>query len=373
MIDTTYGDMARAYFVSSGSEAVEAALKFTRQFFLECKPAQPSRVNFICRKQSYHGTTLGALSVGGHVGRRALFEPLLSTNVGQVSPCFAYRPAYDAPNEKVLVELLEEELEKEFQRLGPHTVAAFIAEPVVGAALGCVPAVPGYFSAVRIICDRHGALLIMDEIMSGCGRVCPESSAKYAQPLHAYQDPLVGTVPDILTIGKGLGGGFLPLAGMLVSRNVVETLKKGSGAFMHGQTFQGHPVTCRAALEVQKIIKEDDIVAGASKRGHQLEKLLKARLADHPAVGSIRGKGLFWGIEFVADKKTKVPFEPSKGVAFGIHALGKCSQLHCRPKWELTLYRPQATLQYQLISWYWYCRWHQRRPHPAVPGLHLHC
>lgn len=323
IIDSTYGDMARAFFVSSGSEAVEAALKFARQYFIEKLPREPERINFICRKQSYHGTTLGALSAGGHTARRALFEPMLGTNVGKVSPCHAYRPAFDAPDEASLVRLLAQELEDEFQRLGPHTVAAFIAEPIVGAALGCVPAVPGYFQAMKEVCKRHGALLIMDEIMSGCGRTCPVPTEKYPQPLHAYQDPLIGTVPDILTIGKGLGGGFLPIAGMIVGRDVVDTLRKGSGSFAHGQTFQGHPMACRSALEVQRIIREDGLVARAAERGRELERLLKARLADHPHVGSIRGKGLFWAIEFVANKDTKQPFDPALGVAEGLHALGK--------------------------------------------------
>lgn len=316
--------MARAFVVSSGSEAVESALKLARQYHLEKQPSEPQRSHFIARQQSYHGTTLGALAVGGHVARRALFEPILSLNTSRVSPCYAYRGAKDIFEfERSYVRRLEAELDAEFQRVGPSNVAAFIAEPVVGAALGCVPAAQGYFQAVRRVCDKYGALLIMDEVMCGIGRVGPEPTERFPKPLHAWQDPLIGVAPDIMMMGKGLGGGYMPVAAMLANHKVIGALQRGTGAFSHGQTYQGHPLACRAALEVQTIIKQDDLVANVRKQGALLGELLKEKLSTHPAVGDIRGKGLFWGIEFVTDKATKEPFEASEAVAMGIHELGK--------------------------------------------------
>ncbi|KAK0280258.1 hypothetical protein LTR35_008026 [Friedmanniomyces endolithicus] len=323
LVDSTGGEMARAFFISSGSEAIEAALKLARQYFIEKKPAEPHRTQFIARHQSYHGTTLGALAVGGHVARRALYEPLLSGNNSLVSPCYSYRGLKDATeSEDSYVRRLETELDAEFHRLGPHKVAAFVAEPVVGAALGCVPPIKGYFEAVRRVCDRHGALLILDEIMCGSGRTGPVPTARYPKPLHAWQDPLVGVLPDIMVVAKGLGGGYMPIAAMLANHKVMDALQQGSGSFGHGQTYQGHPLACRAALEVQRIVQEQDLVSNVRKQGVLLGKLLKARLGPHPAVGDVRGKGLFWGIEFVRDKGTKEPFAPSDAVAMGIHELG---------------------------------------------------
>lgn len=323
LIDSTCGDMSRAFIIGSGSEANEAALKFARQYYIEKKPSEPARVNFISRRLSYHGTTLGALGAGGHAARRRLFEPLLNQNTFHVSPCFAYRPPEAGLTAVAIVKWLEDELENMFQRIGPQTVAAFIAEPVVGAALGCVASLPGYFEAMQRVCHRHGALVIMDEIMCGVGRVGPRPTERYPQPLHAYQDPSVGIVPDILTLGKGLGGGFLPVAAMLIRKEVIGVLNAGTGAFSHGQTYQGHPMACRAALEVQRIIRENDLVANVRDQGKLLGALLSARLLSHKHVGSVRGSGLFWGIEFVADQHTKRPFDPLDNVATKIHQLGK--------------------------------------------------
>ncbi|KAK3110202.1 hypothetical protein LTR53_015758 [Teratosphaeriaceae sp. CCFEE 6253] len=323
LIDSTDGEMARAFFISSGSEAIEAALKLARQYHLEKKPSEPQRCHFIARQQSYHGTTLGALGVGGHVARRSLFEPLLSGNCSRVSACYAYRGMKHVDeHDKTYVQRLEAELEAEFQRLGPSTVAAFVAEPVVGAALGCVPSVKGYFEAVKRVCDRHGALLIMDEIMCGTGRVGPAPTDRFPKPLHAWQDPLVGVAPDIMTLGKGLGGGYMPIAAMLANHKVIGALQHGTGAFGHGQTYQGHPVACAAALEVQRIISEQGLVRNIRRQGALLGKLLHERLDGHFAVGDIRGKGLFWGIEIVSHKGTKEPFAPGDAVAMGVHELG---------------------------------------------------
>jgi adenosylmethionine-8-amino-7-oxononanoate aminotransferase len=323
LIDSTEGEMARVFVISSGSEAMEAALKLTRQYHLEKKPSEPQRCHFIARNQSYHGTTLGALAAGGHLARRALYEPMLSKTNSRVSPCYAYRGKQAIiESDSSYVQRLEAELDAEFQRIGPQKVAAFIAEPVVGAALGCVPAVKGYFAAVRRVCDRYGALLIMDEIMSGCGRVGPEPTQRYPKPLHAWQDPLIGVTPDLMTIGKGLGGGYQPVAAVLANHKVVDVLFNGTGAFSHGQTYQGHPVACRAAVEVQRIIRDENLIDNVRKQGALLGKLLQEQIGSHWAVGDIRGKGLFWGIEFVADKAVKKPFEPSEAIAMGIHEFG---------------------------------------------------
>ncbi|OQO05796.1 hypothetical protein B0A48_09891 [Cryoendolithus antarcticus] len=333
LTSSTNNIMTRAFFTSSGSEAIEAALKMARQYFLEKQQPEPQRTHFIGREQSYHGTTVGALGVGGHRARRKLYEPMLSKNASFVSACFSYRGRLSVDEiDKAYVARLEAELEAEFQRVGPRNVVAFIAEPVVGAALGCVPSVPGYFAAMRRVCDKHGALLIMDEIMCGTGRVGPAPTAAYPNPLHAWQDPSVGVAPDIMTMGKALGGGVLPVAAMLVNERIVNVLAQGSGAFSHGQTYQAHPLACRAALEVQQIIKNDDLVSNVREQGALLGKLLKRSLADHPCVGDIRGQGLFWGIEFVQDKAIKEPFNPADGVATGIHELGM------RPPFNISIY-----------------------------------
>lgn len=343
LIDSTNGEMARAFFVSSGSESIEAALKMARQYHLEkCSP-EPQRVHFIGRQQSYHGTTLGALAAGGHLARRAIYEPMLSKNHTFVSPCFAYRGKSSTETDGAYVRRLEDELDAEFQRIGPNSVAAFIAEPIVGAALGCVTSVSGYFKAARRVCDRYGALLILDEIMCGSGRVGPASSARYPKPLHAWQDPSVGVVPDMMTLGKGLGGGYQPIAAMLASHKVIDVLARGSGAFSHGQTYQAHPLACRAALEVQRIIRDDDLVSNVRAQGKLLGQLLRDKLSSHPHVGNIRGQGLFWGVELVKDKATRTPFDPIHAVAMGIHELGKLRDpCRCGFCWRQWFHKAQS-------------------------------
>jgi len=282
---STHGHMTKLFVVSSGSEAMEAAMKLARQYFLEVATPQPQRTIFIGRKESYHGNTLGSLSMSGHVARRSLFEPMLLGNISRVSACNAYRGMKRGETTEQYVARLAEELNDEFVRVGPETVIAFVAEPVVGAALGCVPAVPGYFKAMKAVCDKYGALLILDEIMCGMGRT---------GSLHAWEQE--GVVPDIQTIGKGLGGGYAAVAGILINRRVVNALEQGTGAFSHGQTYQGHPVACAAALEVQRIIREHGLLANVRQMGTLLETLLKQKLGNHPHVGDIRGRGLFWGV-----------------------------------------------------------------------------
>ncbi|PGH21450.1 hypothetical protein AJ80_03241 [Polytolypa hystricis UAMH7299] len=321
LVDSTGGKLSKVFIVSSGSEAMEAAMKLTRQYYLELPQPQPQRTKFIARKLSYHGITLGALAMSGHVVRREPFEPLLMPNISHVSPCNAYRGKLDGESDADYVARLAEELDAKFRELGPETVCAFVAEPIVGAALGAVPAVPGYFAAMRAVCDRYGVLLILDEVMAGMGR---------SGTLHAWEQE--GVVPDIQTIGKGLGGGYAPVAGLLIKENIVEALDKGTGSFRHGQTYQGHPVACAAALAVQKVIKERNLLENVREMGALLESLLSQRLEDHPHVGNIRGKGLFWGIEFVKDKATKEPFDPGLNIAVQIQDLA------ITPKYSFSLY-----------------------------------
>lgn len=330
LIDSTVGEMARVFVVSSGSEAMEAALKLARQYHLEKTPAEPKRTQFIARQQSYHGATLGVLAAGGHMSRRAMYEGILATNNHRVSPCYPYRGLTSASeSDQSYVDRLEAELEAEFQRVGPERVAAFIAEPVGGVALGCVAPVPGYFKAVRRVCDKYGALLIFDEIMCGTGRIGPEPTDDYPMPLHAWQDPLVGVTPDIMTLGKSLGGGFIPIAAIMATHKVVDQLRKGTGGFAHAQTYQGHPLACRAAAEVLRIIYEEGLVANVRRQGALLGALLQEKVAGHWAVGQVRGKGLFWGIEFVANKTTKEAFPSAESIALRIQELGE-STSPCR-------------------------------------------
>lgn len=290
------GGLAYTYFVSGGSEAIEASLKIARQYFVE--RGEPERRHFIARRQSYHGNTLGALSAGGNAWRREPYAPLLSPAFSHVSPAFAYREKRESEQDAAFAARLAAELEAEFQRLGPDTVAAFIAEPVVGATAGCVAAPEGYFKAVREICDRHGALLILDEVMCGMGRT---------GTLHAWEQE--GISPDIQAIAKGLGGGYQPIGAMLARGSIVDTIRDGSGAFQHGHTYLAHPLACAAALEVQHIIRDEKLLDRVKERGRQLELRLTERFGNHRHVGDIRGRGLFWAIELVEDRASRKPFE----------------------------------------------------------------
>jgi adenosylmethionine-8-amino-7-oxononanoate aminotransferase len=312
------GGLAYVYFVSGGSEAVEASIKLARQYFVEV--GQPQRRQFIARRQSYHGNTLGALAAGGNAWRREPYAPLLSSAFSHVTPAFAYHEKRDQETEAAFVARLAAELEGEFQRLGPDTVAAFIAEPVVGATAGCVPAPEGYFKAVREICSRHGALLIFDEVMCGMGRT---------GTLHAWEQE--GVSPDIQAIAKGLGGGYQPIGAMLASGRITEAIRDGSGAFQHGHTYLGHPLACAAALEVQRIIDEEQLLDRVKQRGHQLERRLTERFGNHRHIGDIRGRGLFWAIELVADRSSRQPFDPALKLNQKIKAAAFEGGLGCYP------------------------------------------
>src|SRR5882757_6553832 len=312
------GGLGYAYFVSGGSEAVEASIKLARQYFIEV--GQPQRQHFIARRQSYHGNTLGALSAGGNAWRREPYAPLLSPAFSHVTPAFAYHEKRDDESEADFVGRLAADLEAEFQRLGPDTVAAFIAEPVVGATAGAVTAPEGYFKAVRDICNRHGALLILDEVMCGMGRT---------GTLHAWEQE--GIAPDIQAIAKGLGGGYQPIGAMLASGSIVDTVRNGSGAFQHGHTYLAHPMACAAALEVQKIISEEGLIESVKERGAQLERRLTERFGNHRHVGDIRGRGLFQAIELVADRAKRQPFDPALKLNQKIKAAAFEGGLGCYP------------------------------------------
>ncbi|MGJ7605597.1 aspartate aminotransferase family protein [Variovorax sp. LT1R20] len=289
--------MSHVYLVSGGSEAVESALKMARQYFVEI--GQPQRTHFIARRQSYHGNTLGALAVGGNAWRREPFAPIL-VPATHVSPCYPYREQRAGESAEQYGLRLAAELEAAIVAQGADRVIAFVAETVGGATAGVLTPVPGYFKAVRAVCDKYGVLLILDEVMCGMGRT---------GSLHACEQE--GVVPDLITIAKGLGGGYQPIGAVLAQRRIVEAMSKGSGFFQHGHTYLGHPMACAAALAVQQVIRRDGLVAKVREDGVAFGAMLAGALGHHPHVGDIRGRGFFWGIELVADRASKVPFDPS--------------------------------------------------------------
>lgn len=312
------GGLASAYLVCGGSEAVETALKIARQYFLEI--GEPRRTRIIARRQSYHGNTLGALAAGHHGGRRQPFAPLLADAFSHVTPAYAYREQRPDESERDFVQRLADELEAEFERLGPDTVAAFIAEPVVGGTSGGVPAPEGYFPAMRAVCDRHGALLILDEVMCGMGRT---------GTLHAWEQE--GVTPDIQAIAKGLGGGYAPIGATLVSGRVSQAMREGSGILRHGHTYMAHPLGCAAALAVQQVIREENLLERVRSLGALLEKRLIERFGNHHHVGDVRGRGLFYGIEIVAERASKAPFAPDLKMNARIKRAALARGLACYP------------------------------------------
>jgi adenosylmethionine-8-amino-7-oxononanoate aminotransferase len=298
--------LEHVYFVSGGSEAVEAALKLARQYFVET--GQPQRRYFIARRQSYHGNTLGALAIGGNAWRREPFLPLLAPTY-HVAPCYAYRDQRAGETEEQYAQRLADELEAQILALGAANVAAFVAETVVGATLGAAAPVAGYFKKIRAVCDKYGVLLILDEVMSGMGRT---------GYLYACEED--GVAPDILTIAKGLGGGYQPIGATLASRRIYDAIVGGSGFFQHGHTYLGHAIACAAALEVQKVIEEEQLLAKVRARGEQLRARLREVFAAHPHIGDIRGRGLFVGVELVADRASKAPLPPQRKIHAHIKA-----------------------------------------------------
>ncbi|WP_171168369.1 aspartate aminotransferase family protein [Ruegeria sp. HKCCA0370] len=317
LIQHAPGDLDRVYFVSGGSEATEAAIKLARQYFLEI--GQPERRHVIARKQSYHGNTLGALSAGGNAWRRAQFAPML-IEMTHISACYEYAEKPEGESSFDYGQRVANELEAEILRLGPETVMAFMAEPVVGATLGAVPAVEGYFKRIREICDQYGVLLILDEVMCGMGRTG-----------HLFACDHDGVAPDILCIAKGLGAGYQPIGAMLCTDIIFGAIRDGSGFFQHGHTYIGHPVATAAALAVVRELTEGDLPARAGRMGSKLHSALEAAFGQHPNVGDLRGRGLFRGVELVADRETKTPFDPSLGIAGKIKKAALSEGLICYP------------------------------------------
>jgi adenosylmethionine-8-amino-7-oxononanoate aminotransferase len=298
LIEDAPAGLDHVYLVSGGSEAVEAALKMARQYFVET--GQPQRRHIIARRQSFHGNTLGALAAGGNQWRRAQFKPLL-IETHHIDPCYAYRLRHDGEPDDAYAARAAQELEDKILELGADQVMAFVAETVVGATAGAVPPVGDYFKRIRAICDRHGVLLILDEVMCGMGRT---------GTLHACEQD--GIAPDLMTIAKGLGGGYQPIGAVLLSKAIFEAFSQGSGFFQHGHTYMGHPLAAAAGLAVQEVIRRDGLLAKVVAMGDYLDRRLHERFANHHHVGDIRGRGLFRGIEFVNERASKQPFSPEQ-------------------------------------------------------------
>lgn len=307
----------RVYFVSGGSEATEAAIKLARQYWVE--KGEPQRGRLIARKQSYHGNTIGALSAGGNEWRRAQFGPLL-LDVSHIDPCYEYRLREEGESPEAYGRRAADALEAELLRVGPETVMAFMAEPVVGATAGALTPAPGYFRRIREICDKYGILLILDEVMCGMGR----TGTLFA----SEQDDVR---PDVVCIAKGLGAGYQPIGAMLCSAEIYGAIANGSGFFQHGHTYIGHPTATAAGHAVVSAILNRGLLPRVREQGDKLAAALEARFGQHPHVGDLRGRGLFRGIELVEDRTTKAPFDPSRGVAAKIKKAAFEEGLICYP------------------------------------------
>jgi adenosylmethionine-8-amino-7-oxononanoate aminotransferase len=297
------GTFGHIVWSGSGSESVESALKVALQY--GAARGFSGKQHFIARQRSYHGNTLGALSVSGFAERRRPFEGSL-LDVSFVSAANAYRrPAGVA--ERELSPFLAAELDAEIRAVGPERVAAFIFEPVVGAAGGVVPAPPGYARAVRDVCDRHDVLLIADEVMCGAGRCGTWRALEHDD-----------VEPDIMTVAKGLAGGYIPLAATIVGKHIGDTILEAHGAFMTGHTYSGHTAACAAGLAVQRIVLRDGLLRRVRERGAVLKATLAEGLSDVEAVGDIRGRGYFIGVEFVSDRLSRQPFPRERGVSHAV-------------------------------------------------------
>ncbi|KAL2866134.1 adenosylmethionine-8-amino-7-oxononanoate aminotransferase [Aspergillus lucknowensis] len=308
--------LVRAFFVGSGSEANDAAMKLARQYHFELGHGHTTRKVYVSRRGGYHGNTIGAMSISGNVARKKPYLDTVLGNVSLVSPAFAYRfqRVDEGESEEMYAARLVREVEEEFVRVGPENVVMFSGETVVGATTGCVAAPRGYWRGIRELCSRYGILLHLDEVMCGAGR-----TGSY----FAFERE--GICPDIVTLGKGLGGGYIPVAAMLVSGGVVDVLRRGSSVFNHGHTYQAHPVACAAALAVQRVLRRERLVERCAVQGGKLEGLLREAFGGSRYVGDIRGRGLFWALEFVRDRKSKEPFDPEIG--FGAAVQEKAFEL----------------------------------------------
>ncbi|MCR9138936.1 MAG: aspartate aminotransferase family protein [Alphaproteobacteria bacterium] len=307
----------RVMFVGSGSEAMEAALKLARQIHVE--RGEPTRTRFIARGSSYHGNTLGALATGGHAQRRAPFDPLLMT-VDHIDPCYEYRYRREGEAEEAFGLRMADQLEDRILHLGAENVAAFVAEPVVGATLGTQPATPGYFKRIRQICDRHGVLFIADEVMCGIGRT-GSFFALEQEGVHA----------DITTIAKGLGAGYQPIAAVVASERAIRAIEEGSGRLWNGHTYMSHAVAAAGALAVLNVIRDDNLLDNVRKMGGLLEQRLRTAFGQHPHIGDIRGRGLFWSVELVRERERKTPFAADEALAWHIQDAALEEGLMCYP------------------------------------------
>jgi len=318
LIDKAPSNFEKVYFLSGGSEANETALKLVRQYHLENN--EPKRKNIIARYQSYHGNTLATLGVGGNVKRKEPFLPYLSDCMHHINPAYAYRLK---DNNETLDEYgirAANYLEEKILELGSETVAAFIMEPLVGSTLGAVGAPLSYYKKIDEICNKYGVLLVFDEIMCGTGRTGYMFSSEYT-----------GVKPDIITIAKGIGGGYQPLAATLISKKICTAIQEGSGQFSHGHTYIGHPTACAAGIAVLKAFEDRNLLENVQKMGKLLKDTLKKRFKDHNYIGDIRGKGLFLGIELVKDKDTKECFDPTLKLFVQIKKTAKELGLLCYP------------------------------------------
>ncbi|WP_270731875.1 aspartate aminotransferase family protein [Shimia sp. Alg240-R146] len=317
LIQAAPGNLDRVYLVSGGSEAMESALKLARQYTLE--KGETARRHIIARRQSYHGNTLGALAAGGNMWRREPFAPMLM-DTHHIAPCYAYRGQQDGESEFDYGQRVANELEDKIHDLGAENVLAFVAEPVVGATSGAVPPVEGYFKRIREICDTHGVLLILDEVMCGMGRT---------GSLFAFdQDEIT---PDLCAVAKGLGAGYQPIGAMLCTAEIFDTIRDGTGFFQHGHTYNGHPTAAAAALAVLNRLTTDGIADRVAPMGEKLRAALNDRFGQHAHIGDIRGRGLFIGMELVADRETKAPFDPALQVHAKIKAAAFDAGLICYP------------------------------------------
>jgi len=310
------GTMNNMVYVTGGSEAVESCLKLALQY--HAARGNMTRRRFIARERSWHGNTLGALSVSGFLERKRAFEGSL-LDVSHLSPVNAYRPIAGSTPETV-GEAGAKELEDEILRVGPEKICAFIFEPVVGAAGGCVPAPRGYAKRVREICDKHGVIMISDEVMCGAGRTGTWRALE--------QD---GVEPDIMSVAKGLAAGYLPLGAAIYNDKVADAIHGTHGAPMTGHTFTAHTACCAAGVAVQKIVERDRLV----ERVHKMEGALRNKLAeatkDIEAVGDIRGRGFFQALELVADRQTKAPFPAERKLFMKIRQKAFDNGLICYP------------------------------------------
>ncbi|MEQ6247439.1 aspartate aminotransferase family protein [Sulfitobacter sp. HNIBRBA3233] len=307
----------RVMYLGSGSEAMEAALKLARQYHVE--RGDTGRAHIIARAPSYHGNTLGALAVSGHAGRRAPFAPLL-IDVEHIDATYGYRLRHADESEEDFGQRMAQQLEDRVQALGPETVCAFVAEPVVGASLGTQPAPAGYWRRIREICDTHGIVLIADEVMCGMGRT---------GSLFALEQE--GVAADITTMAKGLGAGYQPIAAVMAAQRICDGILAGSGKLWNGHTYMSHAVATAGAMAVMREIEDRDLLANVRARGAELERALRERLGDHPHVGDIRGRGLFWTTEFVADRETKAPFAPERNIAGAVQQAAMAAGMICYP------------------------------------------